>query len=249
MIEKLLDLIDLQSLETEINRIQMELSQIPGMLEALDANFFEIKTKLSDANASAGEVKKGYRTKEIEVETNLSRIKKSRDHMDSVKTNKEYQAILKEIDDITVKNSVIEDEMIGLLENIEMKDKEIRLLKQEMAQIEKTVLGEKEAINQKGDELRRRLLDLESQLEAQYKVVDAEIFNTYKKVKQRVGAIAIVPVNNAVCKGCHLTIPPQMYNELHRQDSLKFCPHCHRMIYWLSENLTGRSRQNDRGVS
>jgi hypothetical protein len=67
------------------------------------------------------------------------------------------------------------------------------------------------------------------------RAVDTEILKTYNRVKLRVGAIGIVPVNNAVCNGCHLTIPPQMYNELHRQDSLKFCPHCHRMIYWLAD--------------
>jgi predicted nucleic acid-binding Zn-ribbon protein len=53
------------------------------------------------------------------------------------------------------------------------------------------------------------------------------------EVKQRCGGIGLVQVENAVCKGCYLNIPPQLYNELHRGNELRMCPHCHRLIYVL----------------
>jgi predicted nucleic acid-binding Zn-ribbon protein len=48
----------------------------------------------------------------------------------------------------------------------------------------------------------------------------------------RKGGIAISQVVNATCSGCNMNIPPQMYNELQKRDSLKFCPNCERIIYW-----------------
>jgi uncharacterized protein len=235
MKEKLAALIDFQALETEMARVQLALEKIPGTLEALDSSFVELQTKLSDATVSTSEVKKEYRSKEADVEMNISRVKKSRERMDSVKTNKEYQSLLKEIQDIEDKNSLIEDEMLAALDRIDDGEKNVHRLKEEMAQMEKKVTEQKSIVTQKAETLKQRMLELEQQLDEKIKSVDTGVLKTYKSVKLRVGQIGIVPVTNAVCKGCHLTIPPQMYNELYRQDSLKFCPHCHRMIYWLSE--------------
>lgn len=235
MKEKLIVLIDLQTLEAEVACVQSALQMIPGTLEALDASFMELRTALSEKTASISELKKEYRAKEADVEMNLSRIKKSRERMDSVKTNKEYQSLLKEIQDLEGKNSLVEDEMLAGLERMEDGEKDILRLKQEMARMEKEVAEQKTVVTRKAEALTQRQAELEQQLDEQMRAVDPEILKTYNRVKLRVGAIGIVPVNNAVCKGCHLNIPPQMYNELHRQDSLKFCPHCHRMIYWLAD--------------
>jgi uncharacterized protein len=235
MKEKLIVLIDLQTLEAEVAHVQSALQKIPGTLEALDASFMELRAALSEKTTSIAELKKKYRAKEADVEMNLSRMKKSRERMDSVKTNKEYQSLLKEIQDLEEKNSLLEDEMLADLDLMEDGEKDILRLKQEMALMENKVAEQKSVVTQKAEALKKRQAELEQQLDEQMRAVDTEILKTYNRVKLRVGAIGIVPVTNAVCKGCHLTIPPQMYNELHRQDSLKFCPHCHRMIYWLAD--------------
>ncbi|MFH0728353.1 MAG: C4-type zinc ribbon domain-containing protein [Pseudomonadota bacterium] len=235
MKEKLVVLIDLQALEAEMAHVQSALQQIPGTLEALDAGFMELQAGLSEKTTFISEIKKEYRAKEAEEQMNLSRIKKSRERMDSVKTNKEYQSLLKEIQDIEEKNSLLEDEMLAGLDRMENGEKTVLKLKEEMALMEKKVTDQKAIVTRKAEALKQRQAELEQQLEVRIKAVDAEILKIYNSVKLRVGAIAIVPVHNAVCKGCHLNMPPQMYNELHRQDSLKFCPHCHRMIYWAAE--------------
>jgi uncharacterized protein len=41
-----------------------------------------------------------------------------------------------------------------------------------------------------------------------------------------------VPVSDAVCNGCNVNLPPQLYNELQRSDTLRYCPNCQRIIYW-----------------
>jgi hypothetical protein len=57
-------------------------------------------------------------------------------------------------------------------------------------------------------------------------------FNTVKGLTRGTG---IAPVLDSICLGCNMNIPPQMYNELQRFDSIKFCPHCQRIIYWGKE--------------
>lgn len=237
MKDKLDVLVEFQMLETGVNRLTAELEKIPGKIEALDGIFCELKQKLSEKSDYLITLKKDYRTKEIEVETNLSRIKKSREKMDAVKTNKEYQSILKEIQDMEDKNSLIEDDMLNFLEIIEGGQQDLNQLNAEMAILEKKVAGQKAIINQEAEALSIQLVELKEKRDDQFRLLDPKILETYNRVKLRVGASVVVPVTKAVCKGCHLMIPPQMFNELQRQDSLQFCPHCHRIIYWMSEEI------------
>jgi uncharacterized protein len=235
MKEKLDALIEFQTLETVVARLSRSLEKIPQSIEALDALFLDVKQKLSGQNDRVEQLKKTYRSQEREVETILERIKKSRTKMDAVKTNKEYQSILLEIEDQEKKQSEIEDQMLMELDAIESEQGALSNLKEEMSQLEKTVALRKAAIQGEADEISQALETAKGRRDEQHGGVDAKMLDLYNRVKLQVGAVALVPVTNGVCKGCHLTIPPQMYNELQRQDSLKFCPHCHRMIYWLAE--------------
>ncbi|MGB2689080.1 MAG: C4-type zinc ribbon domain-containing protein, partial [Desulfobacterales bacterium] len=63
-------------------------------------------------------------------------------------------------------------------------------------------------------------------------LIDSQLFKKYLLIiEQQQGGLAVVPVKDAVCHGCNVNLPPQLYNELFRYDSLKFCPNCHRVIY------------------
>ena len=79
--------------------------------------------------------------------------------------------------------------------------------------------------------MKKNVAELEKRMEQIGGDIDAGILDKFYWVRGRVGRSAIVPVEKAVCQGCHLNIPPQMYNELHRCDHLEFCPHCQRIIY------------------
>jgi len=96
---------------------------------------------------------------------------------------------------------------------------------------------EKEIIQKETEEGRRKLENLEAQWETVSASIDAGLFATYNQVKSnQSNAIGIVAVINAVCQGCNMNIPAQMYNELQRGDSLRKCPICERIIYWKKDN-------------
>ncbi|CAD7771580.1 C4-type zinc ribbon domain protein [Candidatus Methanoperedenaceae archaeon GB37] len=63
-------------------------------------------------------------------------------------------------------------------------------------------------------------------------------------IRKRRNGRAVVSVNDAVCEGCHMHIPPQNYNELLKCDKLMTCPSCQRIIYWkgLLEKNTGEPK-------
>ena len=93
--------------------------------------------------------------------------------------------------------------------------------------------NEKIIINQEAEEGEKKLARLETDWNEVSSKVDPKLMKKYMMIKEQLGrGIAIVPVKDAVCHGCNMNIPPQVYNELQRFDSLKFCPHCQRIIYW-----------------
>ena len=164
---------------------------------------------------------------------NLDRVKKTQAKLRSVKTNKEYQSFLKEIEDVNAKNSKVEDEMIECLERLDETENIMATKKDEYLQLSDRVKSEKETINQGAGQGKKKLAELETDRKVVSGMVDPELLKKYFMIKeQNQGGLAIVPVKDAVCHGCNVNLPPQLYNELHRCDTLRFCPNCHRIIYW-----------------
>lgn len=231
MKEQLAILVRHQNIEIEKEAIRKILSTLPDTLSALDAEFAEFETRLGTEGQGLDELKKIYRTHESEVRDNLSKIKKSREKLNSVKTNKEYQAILKEIEDIEKKNSDIEDIMLEYLEKIDEKEKSLADITKQSVPLKEKIMKEKQRIIQEQQAGEKRLSALQKDGETISAKAQPDFWKIYLKVKERAGNIAVVSVSNAVCSGCNMNIPAQLYNELHRFDSLRYCPFCRRIIY------------------
>ncbi len=234
MKEQLAILVRHQNIEIEKAAIQKILLTIPDKLSALDAEFAEFEARLGTEGQGLDELKKAYRTYESEVKDNLSKIKKSRERLNMVKTNKEYQAILKEIEDIEKKNSDIEDIMLEYLEQIDEKEKNFADIKKRSAPLKEKITKEKQTILQGQQDGEKKLSELQKDSEIISAQISPDFLNIYLKVRQRVGNLAVAPVSNAVCSGCNMNIPAQLYNELHRFDSLRYCPFCRRIIYHIT---------------
>jgi len=232
MIQKLESLLKLQAAEIEIQRLDAVLDAVPEKLSALDARKASLQEAYEKETEAITSLKKRYREMDAELQANSERISKSQGKLPAVKTNKEYQALLKEIDDLKGKNSDIEDEMLACLEELENAEKDISergaLLKQTQNQIN----AEKETVELEADKDRQLLAAAREKVALLDKDVDAALKVDYNRVKKIIKTPAVVPVLKAVCQGCHMNIPPQMFNELQRGDQLKFCPHCGRIIFW-----------------
>jgi hypothetical protein len=96
---------------------------------------------------------------------------------------------------------------------------------------------EKASIEKDAQQREEKLVDLESKRVAVAAGLDAGLLNIFDQVKAKQdNQVAIVAVRNAVCQGCNMNIPPQVYNELQRCDSLRYCPSCFRIIYWQDQD-------------
>lgn len=232
MKERIEVLVKLQQIETETVQIKSELNDVSKRLEDLDSRVKIFEQTIGEQECIINDLKKQYRDYESDIQLNLEKEQKIQAKLRSVKNNKEYQALLKEIEDVRGKNSEIEDKMIEFLDQMDVTEKIISTKKDEYINIFERAENEKENIKQNAEARKKRLAELEMENAKVSKLLDPELLKKYLIIKeQNQGGIAVVPVKDAVCHGCNVNIPPQLYNELFRCDSLRFCPNCQRIIY------------------
>jgi predicted nucleic acid-binding Zn-ribbon protein len=93
--------------------------------------------------------------------------------------------------------------------------------------LEKEARGYEEEIS----ELNRKRKELGSR-------VESTLLRQYEFLRDRLKGMAVAEVREATCLGCHMLLPPQLYNELHRQDRIITCPSCLRILYLSSPPAT-----------
>lgn len=238
--DQIVMLVKLQDIELESRKLEQILSQVDRRTAELDAQLNEFSAAVENGKTKVQELTKVSRELDAELQMNQGRVAKSHEKLRAVKTNKEYQSGLKEIEDLGAIVSKIEDDILECLDQIETST---QLLKGHQARLvteAKRIGGEKEAVQRDTEVARGNLDRLQAEAERLSGRLPGEVVSLYRRVKaKKADGVAIASVGASVCRGCNVNIPPQMYNELQRVDRLKNCPNCERIIYWEDEE--GRS--------
>ncbi len=231
MQEQLNLLIQLQQIDKTIQELLFTAEDNPRKINQVEREIQEIEETFQAFVREMEDLKKQRRSLEKEIDEYEQKIKKSQVKLMEVKTNKEYKAMLIETDDLKKGKSGKEDLLLEFLEKLEEGTQKEKTLKKSVEEI--TAAGklkkdqlekerqayEKEfsAINQKREELTSR--------------IDSSLLKQYEFLKDRLKGVAVAEVKDATCLSCHMQVPPQLYNELHRKDKIIPCPSCLRILY------------------
>jgi len=236
MMEQIDLLQKLQHNESRCRRIQADMRKRTARRRELEDALQRFRVSVSAESERIDEIGKRYRSLESDANQIVSQIEKSKAKLRAVKNNKEYQSLLKEIDELKRKHSSVEDEMLQCLESSDTAKQAADAKKEELAERTRRVADEVEQIEQQQARAEMEIAALKTQWEEIARRVEPPLMETFAKIKaKQADGVAIVRVENAVCLGCNVNIPPQMYNELQRKDSLKFCPNCQRIIFWQAD--------------
>ena len=222
-----------QRLELDIARTRKQVDDVSPRLDALAQGLRSYERAVEQGAARIADLKKRYRESEREVQANQAKIAKSQDKLRQVKTNKEYRSSLKEIEDMELANSDIEDRMLAILEEIDAAETDLIQAKADCERESKEILEEQIAVNAEADVFRNELASLEEELSTVLGQVDPGLMNTYLLVREKqADNIGLAGVKMAVCQGCYVNIRPQLFNDMQRWDAIYHCPNCQRIVYW-----------------
>ena len=90
---------------------------------------------------------------------------------------------------------------------------------------------------EKDEEIERiqKLLDLENNKRKEIEEsINEKVLEEYVKIKEIRGGIAVINVKDYICQGCHMSMPPQTYNEIKSNNKIIHCSQCSRILYWES---------------
>lgn len=236
MNEVLKQLIALQGVDTEISQINLKKKRLPDEIRHLENEYLAAQAVVAESRAQLEETVKRHRELEEKLKKAVESVKKAKEKLLEVKTNKEYQAGLLEIETMEKKSEEYEEAIINILDEIEVKKKALK-------ENEAYIRGEEKKYEEKKKELTEELNVIDDALSAcierREKIkanLSAEILKKYEAIKAINNGLAVVPAWREVCSGCHMNIPPQLYNELYAGDKIIFCPECNRILYWYDQS-------------
>lgn len=237
MTEQLALLIELQKAESAAGRIQTRKRDIPLQMEELEKEFSALGAIVDAQREQLEALKKHRREKDTQLQTGQETLKRTRERLLDVKTNKEYQSILKEIETLEGKTSRMEDEIISLLDELDRLETAVKAKEEELN-------ASRQRFEEQKADLARELNSLEEELTGCLRKGDgikgkipAGLLRKYEQIKGIRRGLAVVSVWKEVCDGCHMSIPPQLYNELQKsKTTLHTCPNCNRILYWENRN-------------
>ncbi|MGB5619098.1 MAG: C4-type zinc ribbon domain-containing protein [Desulfobacterales bacterium] len=229
------NLVKLQEVEIESASVQARLADFPRLLTDLDDRLKASEGAVTLEAGRLSEIQQAYRVQEADAKVIQARIVKSEEKLRSVKTNKEYQSSLKEIDDLKGSLSAVEDRMLAYLDEMDQVAVSVATKKDEVKLFSREIEEEKEQIRQSALSAQQQLDCLNDARAKIIAVIEPDLLKIYETVKKNSGGVAIAVVKNAVCLGCHVNLPPQMFHDLLHFDKLLVCPHCERLIYPATE--------------
>jgi predicted nucleic acid-binding Zn-ribbon protein len=232
MQEDIMRLIELQKLDLEIINIEKSIQNIPQSLQKAQKAQEELLKKIEELTALIEEKKKQKDLFESELKEEYHRLKVTQARLIQIRGSREYQLLLREIEEIKKANKQKEEEILKLMEEIEGLEKEKEELEKKLEEVNQKLKEEQDKFNAYCEELSSNKEKLLQKRQEIAEKIPARLLKKYESVKVKKGGIGIAPVINAVCEGCHMAIPPQLYNELQKDNRYYECPHCKRLIFY-----------------
>ena len=225
-------LIRLQEIDSEVRKAGLFLESIPPLIEDIDRKIAESSAIAAAAKDKMAHSQKKRREIEADLKDLKAQIGKYKRQTNEVKTNKEYSALLKEIEEAESKVDSLEE---GFISEMLLEDdiqKEIRAANQRLAESQDKLTREKEQVFLKKREAEERTALLESQKESLLPQLPPEQVALYLRLLRNKGGSALSPVTDDFCSMCHVRVRPQVLNELKEARKVILCENCGRILYW-----------------
>jgi predicted nucleic acid-binding Zn-ribbon protein len=221
----------LQEVDFRRGQHQVEEKALPERLQIAEQVLQKKKEELAQLQAKSAEMDKGKRDKEMDLKVQEEQVVKLRDRLIKLKTNEEYKANLKEIENAKVRKGELEESLLVSMEEGDNLKKEIAARTQGVTEAEQTFQSEKEKIEEAIKMLSVTASSIEAEWVSLSEMSDKNILEDYKKLIIKRKGLAVVPLNGNICGGCHFSIPPQVVAQVRTGEKILTCTYCHRMLY------------------
>mgnify|MGYP001107468586 CR=1 FL=1 len=230
MREKLMLLEDLQELDLKADGTQARIQDALSEVEALDSRLQEARDAIEAKREELAALEEERKTLEENLATEHANITRSEANLKGITTQKEYQAVNKEIASARKLIGELEEQILQKTTRGEELKGELDAMESDTATLEENIVTQKAEVQARIDaEETTAAADVKIRDEL-VKSIPAGMLKRYEKLREVRRGVAVVEARDGGCLGCNMHIPPQMYNNLFRGEELITCPHCQRIL-------------------
>lgn len=231
MQDKLKILKNLQDIDQELNDVRRQLAVLEGEADELTAE----RVRVEGMVATLGEELAGLEAQLSELDCSLSieqdNVVKAEGRLPAIKTQKEYVAVLKEIDTAKKVNKEIQDKIKHKNEEIAALAAEKAEKDGELAEVSARTAERAALIQAQIDEIKANSSARETERKELFAQIPPQLGKRYQVLIERRNGVAVVLAHKGACTGCNMLLPPQLYNNLYTTREILTCPLCSRLLY------------------
>ncbi|MBF0331879.1 MAG: hypothetical protein HQL17_08080 [Candidatus Omnitrophica bacterium] len=233
--DQLRKLAALQKIDAEVYEFKREIKEQPALIADVKAKYEKKRNRYEEIVQRAQDLERARKAKELDLKSKEQDMVRANAALMALKTNREYQAKLFEIENLGADKSILEEDILRSFDESGKVAEEMAKEKVFLDEEEKKYLAEKE----KADAALKVLLDkvatFEGQRAAASEGIDKATLAMYGRLLENRMGSAMVPVVNDSCGGCFMKQTAQMLNQLKLCDAVVRCETCARILYLESE--------------
>ena len=232
MNQTLEQLIKLQEIDHRLMEIKEHMGDLPKTVESQELEITTIQSKNEQKQARIDQIDKDIRHHESEIEDFSTKLKKYKEQLFLVKSNKEYDAISQEIDHM--KTTISESETVQLQfeeEKIELKET-IKLNTNKIESTLESLSSNRIALQSAMSETTHEQENLESNRKILYKDIEPTYLSQYETLRNAREGVGMASIIGSACGGCYSQLPPQIVIEIKENKQIITCPGCSILQFW-----------------
>jgi hypothetical protein len=228
-------LLELQIIDEDMGELDRSKVYLPEMIANINNEIIALETEIAENEQKLLDARKRQKEIEIDIETDKEELSKYQKQMKVIKTNKEYDALVAEIDSRKQRISDNEDEILKLMGIIDECTEKLSDLKTKLDETRETTKTHLENLNAEMSTLESKINNKIKQRDNLVKNIDRRVLSMYERIRKGKGSMAVVPIRKRSCGGCYKQIPPQLIQEIRRGDKIYTCDSCGRILIWTNE--------------
>ena len=226
-------LIQLQEIDAKILELDKQIQNVPSQIQNIQQSLDAGIARVSVLKDALTEKQKARRKSEMDTEALRTKLVKLKDQLMSVKTNKEYTAMLKEIEVCDQEIRKAEDSILEIMESLDGMEAELKKVTQEVQMEGDQHLGKRGQLEQllaNHQTARDGMMATRNELE---RGISEELLERYRKIAGVRKGIAMAQARDECCMACRVRLRPQVFNDVCRNDLILTCDSCGRILYWI----------------
>jgi predicted nucleic acid-binding Zn-ribbon protein len=229
----------LQEVELQIAEIQKKIDRKQGVVKKQEQRIADYEAKIRAWQAAIRTDQMEADRLDLEVKSNEVQIAKLRQALNTAKTNKEYSAILTQLNTTKADNSKVEERVLAFFKQIEGKRKEFATLQEERDREVAKLQEANAALKEIEDKSRDKMTKLRRDRDAAASVVPGKALDSFNRVARKLDGEAMAQVvrthpkrEEYACEGCNMSITIEQVNNILSRDDTVLCNTCGRILYY-----------------